>query len=325
MGICDGRIAIVTGAGRGLACGRLELARQGAAVVVNDLGVELDGSGRDLAAAQAVVDEIVAGGGAAVANGDDVADWAGAVALVATALDRFGGLDVLVNNAGFTRDRMVVSATEDEWDAVVRVDLKGHFAPTPARQRLLAGPEEGRRAGGRGSSTRAAAPGCSAASGRPRTARRRPGSPHSPSSRPPSSPATASPANALAPSARTRMTVDVFAEQMAKPDAGFDAMDPANVAPIVAWLASPDAADVTGHVFELEGGLLSVADGWHHGPARNKRGRWTRPSSARSSAPCWPSCADPTRPTGSASPTPRARRRSARAGPGAERPGTRQA
>ena len=81
-------------------------------------------------------------------------------------------------------------------------------------------------------------------------------------------------ANALAPSARTRMTVDVFAEQMAKPDAGFDAMDPANVAPIVAWLASPDAADVTGHVFELEGGRLSVADGWHHGPARNKRGRW---------------------------------------------------
>ena len=133
MGICDGRIAIVTGAGRGLGrADALELARQGARVVVNDLGVALDGTGRDAATAQVVVDEIHALGGEAVANGDDVADWDGAARIVQRAVDAFGGLDVLVNNAGFVRDRMVVSTSEAEWDAVVRVHLKGHFATTRA-------------------------------------------------------------------------------------------------------------------------------------------------------------------------------------------------
>src|SRR5216117_697398 len=131
MGICEERIVIVTGAGRGIGRGHaLEFARQGAKVVVNDLGAELDGSGGSTGPAGEVVDAIRAMGGEAVANGDDVADWAGAQRLLQTAIDAFGTLDVLVNNAGFLRDRMVVSTSEDEWDAVIRVHLKGHFATT---------------------------------------------------------------------------------------------------------------------------------------------------------------------------------------------------
>src|SRR5207253_1389011 len=126
-----GRVVIVTGAGRGI--GRehaLAFAREGARVVVNDLGVERDGTGASTGPAQQVVDEIGALGGAAVANTDDITDWAGASRLVATAIDTFGGLDVLVNNAGFVRDRMLFTTSEDEWDAVIRVHLKGHFATT---------------------------------------------------------------------------------------------------------------------------------------------------------------------------------------------------
>ncbi len=127
--LCDGRIVVVTGAGRGI--GRehaLAFAAEGASVVVNDVGVGLDGSGTSAGPAQQVVDEIVAAGGRAVANADDVADWAGSAALVQMAIDTFGGLDVLVNNAGFLRDKMLVGMSEQEWDAVIRVHLKGHFA-----------------------------------------------------------------------------------------------------------------------------------------------------------------------------------------------------
>src|SRR5919106_2317105 len=128
-GICDGRVVIVTGAGRGIGRGHaLEFARQGARVVVNDIGAALDGTGASASPAQQVVDDIVAAGGEAVVNGDDVSDWAGAERLVATALDTFGRLDVVVNNAGIVRDRMFVSSEEDEWDAVLRVHLKGHVA-----------------------------------------------------------------------------------------------------------------------------------------------------------------------------------------------------
>lgn len=275
MGICDGRIAIVTGSGRGLGRAHaLELAREGARVVVNDLGVALNGTGRDTATAQAVVDEITALGGRAVANGDDVADWEGAASLVRAALDAFGGLDVLVNNAGFTRDRMVVSGTEEEWDAVVQVHLKGHYAPTRHasgywRDRSKVGePVDGRiintssgagLLGGVGQAAYSAAKAGiamltiveAAELGRYGVT-----------------------ANALAPSARTRMTEEVFAEAMTRPTAGFDAMDPANVAPLVAWLASAESRDVTGQVFEVGGGRVSIAERWHHGPAREKGSRW---------------------------------------------------
>src|SRR5579885_828817 len=130
MGIVDGRVVVITGAGRGLGRAHaLAFAAEGAAVVVNDVGVALDGTGASIAPAQQVVDEIVAAGGRAVANGDDVADWDGAKHLVDTAIEGFGRLDVLVNNAGFLRDRMLANLGEDEWDAVIRVHLKGHFAP----------------------------------------------------------------------------------------------------------------------------------------------------------------------------------------------------
>jgi NAD(P)-dependent dehydrogenase (short-subunit alcohol dehydrogenase family) len=275
MGICDGRIAVVTGAGRGLGRAHaLELARQGARVVVNDLGVALDGRGRDAATAQAVVDEITALGGEAVANGDDVADWDGAASLVHAALDTYGGLDVLVNNAGFTRDRMVVSGTEDEWDAVVRVHLKGHFAPTRHasgywRDRSKAGEPVDARvvntssgAGLLGSvgqaAYSAAKAGIAILTIVEATELARYGVT----------------ANALAPSARTRMTEEAFADAMTRPESGFDAMDPANVAPLVAWLASEESGDVTGQVFEVEGGRVSVAERWHHGPARRRGSRW---------------------------------------------------
>src|SRR4051794_33405903 len=161
MSICDGRIVIVTGAGRGIGRGHaLEFARQGAKVVVNDLGAELDGSGGSTGPAGEVVDAIRAMGGEAVANGDDVADWEGAQRLVQTAIDAFGGLDVLVNNAGFLRDRMVVSTSEDEWDAVIRVHLKGHFAPTRCAGAYWRGEQKGGDGGGgRGGNTAAGAGG----------------------------------------------------------------------------------------------------------------------------------------------------------------------
>src|SRR5438270_8755066 len=130
-GICDGRVVIVTGAGRGIGRGHaIEFARQGAKVVVNDLGAEVDGSGGSTGPAGEVVDEIRAAGGEAVANGDDVSDWEGAQRLINTAVETFGGLDVLVNNAGILRDRMLVNMTADEWEAVVRVHMGGTFAPS---------------------------------------------------------------------------------------------------------------------------------------------------------------------------------------------------
>ena len=130
MSILDGRIAIVTGAGRGIGRAHaLELARQGAKVVVNDFGVSLAGESDAESPADSVVSEIKEMGGEAVANGADVADFDQAAAMVQQAIDTFGGLDILVNNAGFVRDRMLVNTAEDEWDAVIRVHLKGHFAP----------------------------------------------------------------------------------------------------------------------------------------------------------------------------------------------------
>jgi NAD(P)-dependent dehydrogenase (short-subunit alcohol dehydrogenase family) len=276
MGICDGRVAIVTGAGRGIGRGHaLEFARQGAKVIVNDLGAEADGTGGSTGPAGEVVDSIRAMGGEAVANGDDVADWEGAQRLIRSALDAFGRLDVLVNNAGFLRDRMVVSTSEEEWDAVIRVHLKGHFAPTRFagaywREQQKAGQPVDARvintssgAGLMGSvgqgAYSAAKAGIAALTLVEAAEMGRYGVT----------------ANAIAPAARTRMTEAVFADTMAKPEGGaFDSMAPENVAPLVVWLGSAESAGVTGRVFEVEGGLVSVADGWRHGPREDKGARW---------------------------------------------------
>lgn len=275
MGICEGRVVIVTGAGNGLGRAHaLELARQGAQVVVNDLGASREGDGVSNQPAEQVVAEIQALGGAAVANAADVSDWDAAATIVRAALDTFGRLDALVNNAGFVRDRMLVSAEPDEWDAVIRVHLRGHFCVTRHaidhwRARSKAGDDVAARivntssgAGLMGSvgqgAYSAAKAGIAALTLVEAAELRR----------------YNVTANAIAPAARTRMTEDVFTDRMAAPDAGFDAMDPANVSPLVTWLCSTDSADVTGRVFELEGGVISVADGWQHGPARDRQQRW---------------------------------------------------
>ena len=274
--ICNGRVVIVTGAGRGIGRAHaLEFARQGARVVVNDLGAALDGAGISARPAEEVVEEIRAGGGEAVANFDDVADWESARRIVGYALDTFGRLDVVVNNAGFVRDRMFVNAGEDEWDAVVKVHLKGHFcvsrwAAAHWRDRAKAGDDNDARiintssgAGLLGSVGQAA---YSAAKGGilsltlvQAAELRRYGVT----------------ANAIAPAARTRMTEEVFAATMGKPEGDdFDAMAPENVSPLVVWLGSPESAGVTGRVFEVEAGKIGVADGWQHGPTFDKGARW---------------------------------------------------
>ena len=275
MGICDGRVVIVTGAGRGLGRAHaLELARQGARVVVNDLGVEADGRGGSSGPAEDVVREIRSLGGEAVANGGDVADWAQSASLVRAALDAFGRLDAVVNNAGFVRDRMFANASEEEWDAVIRVHLKGHFcvsrhAVAHWRDRAKAGDVPDARLvntssgaglqGSVGQSAYAAAKaGITALTLVQAAELARYGVT----------------ANAIAPSARTRMTETVFADMMRAPAGGFDAMDPANVSPLVAWLASAESGDVTGRVFEIAGGGLCVADGWRSGPRVDQGARF---------------------------------------------------
>lgn len=276
MSSLEGRVVIVTGAGRGI--GRehaLEFARQGAKVVVNDLGVALDGAGSPVSeVADAVVAEIRALGGAAIANADDIASWDGAAALVGTALEGFGRLDVLVNNAGFVRDRMLVSMAEQEWDDVVRVHLKGHFAPLrhaaaywreeskagrPVDARIINTSSGAGLLGSVGQGNYGAAKAgiaaltliAAAELGRYGVT-----------------------VNAIAPAARTRMTEEVFADTMAAPASGFDAMHPGNVSPLVVWLGSAESRHVTGRVFEVEGGVIGVATGWRHGPRADKGARW---------------------------------------------------
>ncbi len=275
-GIMEGRVAIVTGAARGIGRAHaLELARQGARVVVNDVGVALDGQGGDAGPAAAVVEEIRAAGGEAAANGDDVSDWEGAGRLVRAAIEGFGRLDVVVNNAGVLRDRMFVSAGVDEWDAVMRVHLRGHFcvgrhAAAWWRERSKAGEAvEGRiintssgagLQGSVGQSAYSTAKAGIAALTLVQAAELG---------------AYGVTANAIAPAARTRMTEATFAEMMRAPQEGFDAMDPANVAPLVVWLGSAGSRDVTGRVFEVSGGQITLSDGWRPAATIDKGARWS--------------------------------------------------
>lgn len=274
-GICDGRIVIVTGAGRGIGRAHaLEFAREGAKLVVNDLGAELDGTGSSSGPAGEVVDAIRAEGGEAVANGDDVADWAGAARLVQTAVDQFGGLDVLVNNAGFLRDRMVVSTSAEEWDAVIRVHLRGHFCPTRhATAFWREAAKAGRSVDARIVNTSSGA-GLMGSVGQGAYSAAKAGIAALTLVESAELARYGVTANAIAPAARTRMTEEVFADTMAAPDGGFDAMAPENVSPLVVWLGSAESRDVTGRVFEVEGGTISIADGWQHGPSVDHGTRW---------------------------------------------------
>jgi NAD(P)-dependent dehydrogenase (short-subunit alcohol dehydrogenase family) len=276
MGLCDGRVVIVTGAGRGIGRAHaLAFAAEGASVVVNDIGVALDGTGAATGPAQQVVDEIESCGGRAVANTDDIADWAGAQSLVSRAIDSFGRLDVLVNNAGFVRDRMLTNAAEDDWDAVVRVHLKGHVAPL----RHAAGywrseSKAGRQPDARVINTSSGA-GLFGSVGQANYTAAKAGIAGLTLVSAAELGRYGVTVNAIAPAARTRMTEGPFAETMAAPADGFDAMAPENVSPLVVWLGSSESREVTGRVFEVAGGRVTLAEGWRRGPSADKGARWT--------------------------------------------------
>jgi NAD(P)-dependent dehydrogenase (short-subunit alcohol dehydrogenase family) len=267
----EGKVAIVTGAGRGI--GReyaLALAEAGAKVVVNDLGVSLAGEGGDDTPAQAVVDEI---GENARANYDDVADFAGAERLVREAIETFGRLDILVNNAGITRDRMLVNMTEDEWDAVLHVHLKGHFAPTRH------GAAYWRKQSKAGEDVRARVINTSSPSGVFGNI----GQANYGAAKAGIAGFTLIAAqelarygvtvNCIAPNARTRMTEAAFGE-IPKPEDGFDVMDPANMAPIVVALCADEAQDITGQCFFVYGGAVNVLRPWDAGELIASDERW---------------------------------------------------
>jgi len=274
-GLCDGRVVIVTGAGRGLGRAHaLAFARAGAKVVVNDLGVSLAGQGGGSGPADEVVAEIRAAGGEAFANGADVADMQQTRALLDETLERFGRLDVVLNNAGFVRDRMFVSAGEDEWDAVIRVHLKGHFCLAHhAAEHWRNESKAGRTPDARILNTSSGA-GLQGSVGQSAYSAAKAGIAALTLVQAAELARYGVTANAIAPSARTRMTEEVFKDMMAQPASGFDAMAPENVSPLLVWLGSAESREVTGRVFEIAGGKLSLADGWREGPAVDKCARW---------------------------------------------------
>jgi NAD(P)-dependent dehydrogenase (short-subunit alcohol dehydrogenase family) len=274
-GLVEGRVVIVTGAARGIGRGHaLEFARQGAKVIVNDLGAEVDGSGSSTGPAGEVVDQIRAEGGEAIANGEDVSDFDGAKRLIDTAIERFGELHVLVNNAGILRDRMLVNMTIEEWDDVIRVHLRGTFAPLrhagaywrarskagePVDAAIINTTSSSGIYGNAGQGNYGAAK--AGIAGLTVIAARELGR-------------YGVTVNAVAPAALTRMTEGLTRWQ---PDGAAQDFDPHaadNIAPLVVWLASGEARGITGRVFNVRGGVISVAEGWRAGPGADKGARW---------------------------------------------------
>lgn len=270
------RVVIITGAGRGI--GRehaLEFARRGAAVVVNDIGAELDGAGSASGPAGEVVETIRAAGGRAIANGDDVSEFDGAERLLQAALDEFGKVDVLVNNAGILRDRMLVNMSIDEWDAVIKVHLRGTFAP----MRVLS--EHWRTLSKAGEKVDARIVNTTSSSG----IYGNPGQINYGAAKAGIAAMTVIASrelerygiavNAIAPAALTRMTENLNPNREAVLEGEFDPGAPDNIAPLVAWLGSSGAKGVTGRVFNVRGGYVSVAEGWVAGPEADRGARWT--------------------------------------------------
>ncbi|QEV21363.1 SDR family oxidoreductase [Streptomyces alboniger] len=302
-GICAGRVVIVTGAGRGLGRAHARAyAAEGAKVVVNDLGVgpdgsgESDGPGEPGGPAHAVAEEIRAAGGEAVAHGGDIATPEGAASLVRAALDTYGRLDTLVNNAGFLRDRMLVNLDEDDWDAVMRVHLKGHFLPLKhASGHWRAEAKAGRVPHACVVNTSSGA-GLQGSVGQGNYSAAKAGILGLTLVAAAELAAYGVRVNAIAPTARTRMTERTFADTMAVPEpCAFDAMAPGNVSPLVVWLGSTASAGVTGRVFEAEAGRITVMEGWRPGPTADKGVRWT-PSEAGEAARGLLADAEPPRP-----------------------------
>ena len=273
MGLFDGKVAIVTGAGRGI--GREEallLAQEGAAVVVNDLGGARTGEGTDVGPAQQVVDEIVAAGGKAAANTDDCSSWSGAEGMVNQAIETFGSLDILVNNAGILRDKMSFNMTEEEWDAVIKVHLKGHFAPArfaaaywrqkskdtgaPVNAKVVNTASESGLYGNAGQANYAAAKAGIAsltivlARELERFGVR---------------------VNCIAPVALTRLTEDLMGGR----EGLAEQLDPANIAAGVAWLASDLSEGVSGQVLKIQGGLAQIVQGWRPVSQITSTATWT--------------------------------------------------
>lgn len=264
MGLLDGKVIIVTGAGRGVGRSHAHLlAAEGASVVVNDLGGEWDGSGSDNRPAQEVVDEIESGRGTASANYDDIADWEGGQRLVNQAVETYGRLDGLICNAGFVRDRVIANMTEDEWDDVIRVHLKGHFVPTrwaiaywreqfketgkPVGGSIVMTSSEAGLYGNAGQTNYSAAKAGIAALAI--TAARE-------VSR------YGVTVNSISPRARTRMTMNTFGEALNAKEGKFDVNDPDNVSPWIAYLCTDEAQHITGQNFVVGGDQVQLMEGW---------------------------------------------------------------
>jgi NAD(P)-dependent dehydrogenase (short-subunit alcohol dehydrogenase family) len=273
MALLDGKVAIVTGAGRGLGRSHaLALAKEGARVVVNDLGGSLSGEGSDLTPAQEVVAEIEALGSQAVANGENVADFEGARRLVEQAVDTFGRLDILVNNAGILRDRMLVNMDEAEWDSVIAVHLKGHFAPTRHaaahwRDRAKAGEQVRGRVLNTSSPT-----GVFGNVGQSNYGAAKAGIANLTIILAQELGRYGVTVNCIAPNARTRMTESAF--ELPTGNGGFDPIDPRNNSPVVVALCADEAQAITGQVFHIFGGAVNMLQPWSPGELFARIGAW---------------------------------------------------